>query len=105
MRPTYWFMVIALLVVLGCLLAAQRLSIFARAYEVGEQMGRLHAAESDVAWLATQVEALASPTYLSQIAKERNLQFVAWSTLPEVDTASQDDFIHVAAVTQGESDQ
>ena len=84
MRLTHWLMLIGLLVGLGCLQVAQRNALLLQGYAIGERMGRVHTTETDVAWLNMRVVGLASPTRLSQVAQERRLNLVAWSTLSPV---------------------
>ncbi len=84
MRLAHWVTLIGLLVGLGCLQVAQRNALFLQGYAIGERMGRVHTTENDVAWLNMRVVGLASPTHLSQVAQERRLNLVAWSTLSPV---------------------
>jgi len=72
---------VGLLVGLGCLQVAQRNAIFLKSYAVGERTHHVHTQETQVAWLSTQVTGLASPMRLAEIAEERRLKLVAWSTL------------------------
>ena len=82
MRLSRWLTLIAILVGLGCLQVAQRNALYVKGYALGDRMERIHTQETDVSWLSAQVVALASPPHLSQIAQERQLKLVAWSTLP-----------------------
>lgn len=77
-----WFLLEAVLVGLGCLQVAQRNAILLNGYAVGARMERVHAQETSVAWLRNDVAGLASPTHLARVARDRQLAFVAWSTLP-----------------------
>ncbi len=73
-------MLIAVLVGLGCLKVSQRNAIFLQAYAIGDRLSRIHTQETDVSWLNTRVVGLSSPTHLADVAQERRLNLVAWST-------------------------
>lgn len=77
-----WFLLEAVLVGLGCLQVAQRHAILLNGYAVGARMERVHAQETNLAWLRNDVTGLASPTHLARVARDRRLTLVAWSTLP-----------------------
>ena len=76
-----WMSLIAVLVGIGCLEVAQRNAIVLSGYAVGSQAERLHAQQTEVAWLSSKVTGLSSPSHLAQVARERQLKLVAWSTL------------------------
>ena len=82
MRLAHWMMLIGLLVGLGCLQVTQRNAIVFKGYAVGDRLTRIHRQEADVSWLNMQVIGLSSPTHLSKVAKARQLNFVAQTTLP-----------------------
>lgn len=80
-RPMHWLALLGAFVGVGVLQVAQHTALYMKAYAVGERADRLHRQESDVAWLNTEVEGLASPLRLARVAQERQLKLVAWSTL------------------------
>ena len=97
MRLSHWAALIGVVVGLGCLQVAQRNAVVLKGYAVGERMARVHHDETDALWLNAQVVELASPTHLSQVARERRLKFVAWSTLspaPSFTRTGQDSMAH-----------
>ena len=99
MRLTHWMMLIGQLVGLGCLQVAQRNAIILKGYAVGERLTRIHRQEAEVSWLNMQVIGLTSPTHLSKITKERQLNFVARMTLPsETATAAARPALRLASV-------
>ena len=77
-----WFLLVAVLVGVGCLQVAQRTAVLLNGYAVGARMERVHAQAADLAWLRNDVTSLTSPTRLARVARDRRLTFVAWSTLP-----------------------
>lgn len=81
-----WFFLIGMLVGLGCLRVAQRNALMVTGYAVGDSRARIHAKQTEVSWADARVEGLASPVHLAEVAQERRLKLVAWSTLPN-DTA------------------
>jgi len=82
MRLPRWLMLIGVLVGLGCLQVAQRNAVTLQGYAVGERLRRVHAEETAVSWLQTEVRTLASPSRLAQVSDDRQLKLVAWSPLP-----------------------
>ena len=76
-----WMTLIGIVVALGCLEVSQRNAIFLKGYALGDRLGQVHTQETDVSWLNAHVTGLASPGRLSQVAQERRLKLVAWSTL------------------------
>ena len=84
-----WLIVVMSVVVVGGLQVAQHNAIFLQGYAVGESMGRIRKEETEVARLHAQVIGLVSPTHLSDVAQERRLTLVAWSSLPEAATISK----------------
>ena len=104
MRLQQWLILVGLVVGLGCLQVAQRNAIFFKGYAVGERMHRMHARETEVAWLNAEVQALQSPTRLAHVAEERRLKLVAWSSLVTrvsapsvVSITNASPLVHVAA--------
>jgi len=83
MRLSRWMLLIAGLVVLGCLTVAQRTALFVTAYGVGDRMQQVHTKTVEVSWRTARLAGLSSPQHLAGLAKERGLQLVAWSTFPE----------------------
>jgi hypothetical protein len=105
MRLSQWLTLIGVVAGLGCLQVAQRNALFMAGYAFGEQAHAVHTQEANLLWLNAQVVGLESPKHLSRMAQERNLQLVAWSTLPAPS------LMHVAAmhhahdsITSGASD-
>jgi hypothetical protein len=88
MRLTTWCALIAVPVGMGFLRVSQRNALLLHGYAVGERMERVHAQETVVSWLHADVVGLTSPTRLAEVAKERRLNFVAWSMLPAAPSAS-----------------
>ena len=82
MRLSYWLGLVALVTGIGCLQVSQRTAIVLSGYAVGDRMQRVHAQETDVSWLNANVIGLASPARLAQVAQEKHLTLVAWSTVP-----------------------
>ena len=83
MRLSRWMTFIGIVVGLGCLRVSQRNAIYLQGYAVGSRATRLHAQETDLAWLRSRVNGLSAPSRLAQIAEERRMKLVAWSPLPE----------------------
>jgi len=97
-----WLLLIAFLVILGCLQVAQHTGLYVKAYGVGKRAQQVHAEEVDVSWLMTRVASLSSPPQLASLAQERQLNLVAWSTLPnDQGTATP---VQVASLQSEESD-
>ena len=84
MRLSRWLALIALVVGFGGLQVAQRNALFLQGYALGDRMSRMHAQETEVAWLRARVTGLASPMHLAQVAQDRQLKLVAWSTLAPI---------------------
>ena len=82
MRPSRWMALIGILVAVGCLKVAQRNAILLKGYALGTQVSGIHEKEVEVAWLKSEIIGLVSPAHLSDVARERQLKLVAWSTLP-----------------------
>jgi hypothetical protein len=106
MRLSGWMALIGVLVAVGCLAVTQRNAVYGQGYAVGRRLHRLHAEESDVSRLRAQVTGLESPTRLAQLADERRLKLVAWSTLSpdrpsETDGARLD---HIASLNDQGTD-
>jgi hypothetical protein len=82
MRLSHWFMLVGLLVGVGCLKVAQRTAILRSGYAVAQGEERVHAAEGDLRWTQATVIRLSGPARLSRAAQERHPEMVAWSHLP-----------------------
>ena len=82
MRLSHWLGLVAVVTGIGCLQVSQRTALVLSGYAVGERMHRVHAQETDVSWLNANVVGLASPVHLAQVAQEKGLKLVAWSTVP-----------------------
>lgn len=80
MKMSSWFMLIGVLVGIGCLKVTEHNAIYFKGYALGEQVRSLHETDTQVGWLNVEVEGLASPGRLAQVAQERRLKLVAWST-------------------------
>ncbi len=123
MKLTQWLLLVAVVIGVGCLQVAQRNAVFFSAYAVGERASRLHSETTGVTWLNARVIGLSSPNRLTQVAQERRLKLVAWSTLAPSSAAAgelapgrneefqmrADDreslsLLHVAAVDPGGTD-
>ena len=81
MRLSRWFLVMACVVGLGCLQVAQRTAIVIKGYALGERMHRVHTQETDASLETMEVVGLSSPAHLSQVARERRMNLVAWRPL------------------------
>lgn len=60
------FLLIGLLVAIGCLQVAQRNAVFLKGYALGRQTEQLHLQETELSWLQARVIALKSPVRLAQ---------------------------------------
>lgn len=80
MQLSRWVALIAVFVGVGTLQVSQRSALFLKGYALGDRMHRVQMKETDVAWLGANVVGLSSPRRLADIADERRLTFVAWST-------------------------
>ncbi len=102
MRLGRWLALVGLMVGMGALRVAQRNAVFLKGYAVGERVRRVHAQETEVAWLNAEVEALQSPMHLARVAQERHLKLVAWSPLAarasaRASVANSASLVHLAA--------
>jgi len=75
-------LMIGLLAGLGAVQVSQQTAIRLKAYALGRLEERCHQLENEALWLKAKVVALQSPTNLTSVMKSRQLDFVAWSTLP-----------------------
>ena len=96
MRLSHWMALIAVFVAVGFLSVSQRNAIYGQGYAVGRRLHKLHAEQSDVSRLRAHVTGLEAPTRLAQLADERRLKLVAWSTL------SPDRPVAVASAAEGD---
>ena len=104
MRLRHWLLLIGGVVALGCLQVAQRTAVVMKGYAVGDGIRRLHARQTDVSWLNVQIAELSSPARLAQVAKDRQLKLVAWSTLsPAPPPAGQPAMRTLAALSRDEA--
>lgn len=76
-----WLLLIAILVGIGVLSVSQHNALILSGYAIGERMHRVQLQETELAWLDARVNGLASPARLAQLARARQLELVAWSTL------------------------
>lgn len=76
-----WLLLIGTVVGLGCLQVAQRNALMVTGYAVGEGRAQVHAKQTEVSWAGARVAGLSSPVHLAEVAQERRLKLVAWSTL------------------------
>ena len=103
MRLSHWMALIAVFVAVGFLSVSQRNAIYGQGYAVGRRLHKLHAEQSDVSRLRAQVTGLEAPTRLAQLADERRLKLVAWSTLsPDRPSAWPDRPAAVAGAAEGD---
>jgi hypothetical protein len=77
-----WLLLIGVLVGIGCLKVSQQNAIVFKGYAVAERVVSLQAQQTDIVWLSAQVGRLSCPTRLDQVATDRQLRLVAWSTWP-----------------------
>ena len=96
MTLTRWFALIGIVVGLGCLQVAQRNAVVLKGYAVGERLHRVQERETDLLLVKEHVVGMTSPSSLARIAQERQLTFVAWSTL-----SSAPENLRVVAATSG----
>ena len=68
---------------LGCLQVAQRTAIVMKGYALGERAHRVHTQQTNVLLETVEVAGLSSPLQLSDVAKERRMNLVAWAALRE----------------------
>ncbi len=95
----YWIVLIATLVGLGCLQVAQHNAMYLQGYALAEREHAVHTQRAQVSWLNAQVTELASPKHLAQVAQERRLNLVAWSTLPHSESREASlGMVRVAAI-------
>lgn len=102
MRLSRYFLLIGVVVALGCLQVAQRNAMLLSGYGMGDRLSRIHAKTNDVAWLEAQVVGLASPTRLADVAQDRGLKLVAWSTLSRAASSSTAVPTQIAQAAPGE---
>jgi len=76
-------MLLGCVVGLGCLQVAQRTAIVMKGYALGERVHRVHTQQIDLSLERMEVVRLSSPVHLSQTAREKRMNLVAWSALPE----------------------
>ena len=81
MKLSTWFLLIALLIGLGCVQVMVHNAAFLKGYSLGEEERRLNAVEADVSWQRMRIGELVSPMALARVAEERRLKFVARSTI------------------------
>ena len=103
MKLAHWFLLIGLLMVVGLLQVTQRNAVLLEGYAVGDRVRQLHAQETQLSWLRAQVVGLRSPTHLAEVAQERKLKLVAWSTFSPAPTLAAvprvGSLVHLAANT------
>ncbi len=81
MQLRWWFLLIGVVVGLGCLRVAQRNAAFLKGYALGDRLERMHVRQTDVSRLRVEVTELSSPVHLARVAEARRLKLVAWSTM------------------------
>jgi len=89
MALSRWMILIAVLIGLGCLEVAQRSALVTSGYAVAERQRAVDERDAAVSWLNAQVIGLSSPAHLAQVAQQRRLKLVAWSTLEAVPSRSR----------------
>ena len=107
MRLAQWFLLIGLLMIVGLLQVTQQTAILLEGYALGHRVRQLHAQETQLSWLHAQVIGLSSPAHLAEVAQERKLTLVAWSTFSPVPTLAtgpgSGSLVHLAANTPSDS--
>lgn len=88
MRLSRWWILLGVVVGLGCLQVAQRTAIVMKGYAVGERVHRVHTQQTETSLETMEVAGLSSPLHLAQVAKERRMNLVAWSALHQQPTAA-----------------
>lgn len=101
MALSRWLLLIGAVVGLGCLQVAQRNVLMMRGYAIGEGRAQVHAKDAEVSWANARVAGLASPVHLAQVAQERRLKLVAWSTLSDSDRGGLTDEMLQRAAGRG----
>ena len=87
MRLTAWLGWLALMVMAGGLMVAQRTQIVLKGYGIGERLRQVHDREIAVALMDTRLRGLQSPTTLARIAEDQQLKLVAWSRISQAGVA------------------
>ena len=82
MRFSRWLLLIAAMVGVGLAQVAWHNAVYFTGYAIGDRLHRVQTLEREVAWLDTQVTGLGSPVRLADVAQQRQLTLVAWSTMP-----------------------
>lgn len=104
MSLSRWMLLIAALVGFGCLKVSQQNAVFLAGYAVGERMARAHTQQTEVSWIGARVTGLASPAHLAEVAKDRRLKLVAWSTLAPTGQADPaHDLTQLALIDAGQT--
>lgn len=85
MRLKTWFIALAILVSVGCLKVWQKNSMFMQGYAVGERIERMRYQQRELAWLKSDVLQASSPSRLAKVARERDWDLVAWSTIEDAE--------------------
>jgi hypothetical protein len=98
-----WMILIAALVGVGCLEVAQRSALVRSGYAVAERQRAVEAHDAAVTWLNAQVIGLSSPAHLAQVAQQRRLKLVAWSTLEAAPSRSHSP-VRMAALSGREAE-
>lgn len=93
-----WMYLIAVLVGVGCLEVAQRSALVTEGYAVAQRQQAVDERAAAVSWLDTRVAGLSSPAHLAQVAQERHLKLVAWSTLEGAPSRNRP-FVQVATLS------
>lgn len=107
MKLAHWFLLIGLLMVVGLLQVTQRNAVLLKGYALGDRVRQLHAQETQLSWLRAQVIGLSSPAHLAEVAQERRLKLVAWSTFSPGPTRAAvpgaGSLVHLAATTPSDA--
>ena len=82
MKFSRWLLLIAVMVGVGLVQVAWHNAVYFTGYAIGDRLHRVQIMEREVAWLDTQVTRLGSPVHLADVAQQRQLTLVAWSTMP-----------------------
>ena len=69
---------------IGMLMTAQRMAVFMEGYLVGQRMRQAHEQEVALGWIDNTVTGSSSPTALARQERDRQWNFVAWSSLDDV---------------------
>ncbi len=81
MQLQHWFLLIGLMVGMGMLRTAQQNALIVSGYALGDRAEQLHEQDVQMKRLRADVLELASPVHLADVARERRMKLVAWTSV------------------------